>query len=60
MVKIPQFFPLQSGQKVLTMEWIDGIRCTDPQGIRDAGIDVDNFIKVGPAECCPPRYRHAF
>ena len=46
-VKIPKFYPAQSGARILTMEWIDGVRCTDPDGIRAAGIDVDNFIKVG-------------
>ena len=46
-VKIPKFYPEQSGPRILTMEWIDGVRCTDPEGIRAAGIDVDNFIKVG-------------
>jgi predicted unusual protein kinase regulating ubiquinone biosynthesis (AarF/ABC1/UbiB family) len=46
-VKIPKFFPMESGKKILTMEWIDGVRCTDPAGIRAAGIDIDNFIKVG-------------
>ena len=29
------------------MEWIDGVRCTDPAGIKAAGIDVDEFIRVG-------------
>lgn len=36
-----------SGLKVLVMEWIDGIRCTDPQEIKDAGVDVPAFIAVG-------------
>ena len=46
-VKIPKYYEEYSGSKILTMEWIDGIRCTDPQGIIDAGIDVEDFIKVG-------------
>ena len=46
-VKIPRFYQSLSGSKMLTMEWIDGVRCTDPRGIRDAGIDVDEFIRVG-------------
>lgn len=29
------------------MEWIDGLRCTNPQGIRTSGIDVDEFIRCG-------------
>ena len=46
-VKIPKFYPNLSGARVLVMEWIDGVRCTDPQGIRSAGVDVDKFIEVG-------------
>lgn len=30
-VKIPLVYKQLSGQQVLVMEWIDGIRCTDPQ-----------------------------
>jgi predicted unusual protein kinase regulating ubiquinone biosynthesis (AarF/ABC1/UbiB family) len=30
-VKIPHVYRDLSGPKVLVMEWIDGIRCTDPQ-----------------------------
>lgn len=46
-VKIPLVYKQLSGPQVLIMEWIDGIRCTDPQGIKDAGIDVEAFITVG-------------
>ena len=46
-VKIPKFYKQYSGPKVLVMEWIDGIRCTDPAAIRASGIDVDAFIRVG-------------
>lgn len=30
-VKIPQVYKQLSGSRVLVMEWIDGIRCTNPQ-----------------------------
>lgn len=46
-VKIPLVYKQLSGQQVLVMEWIDGIRCTDPQAIKNAGIDVEAFITVG-------------
>eukprot|EP00238_Polyblepharides_amylifera_P002335 CAMPEP_0196592738 /NCGR_PEP_ID=MMETSP1081-20130531/73651_1 /TAXON_ID=36882 /ORGANISM="Pyramimonas amylifera, Strain CCMP720" /LENGTH=579 /DNA_ID=CAMNT_0041916513 /DNA_START=382 /DNA_END=2121 /DNA_ORIENTATION=- len=46
-VKIPMVYTQYSGSQVLVMEWINGVRCTDPQGIRDAGIDVEEFIRVG-------------
>ncbi len=29
------------------MEWIDGLRCTDPAGIRASGLDLSQFIRCG-------------
>ncbi|XP_044472506.1 protein ACTIVITY OF BC1 COMPLEX KINASE 1, chloroplastic isoform X2 [Mangifera indica] len=46
-VKIPRVYKQLSGSRVLVMEWIDGIRCTDPQAIKSAGIDVDGFLTLG-------------
>ncbi|XP_054788805.1 protein ACTIVITY OF BC1 COMPLEX KINASE 1, chloroplastic [Prosopis cineraria] len=46
-VKIPQVYKQLSGNRVLVMEWIDGIRCTNPQAIKEAGIDMDGFLTVG-------------
>jgi hypothetical protein len=36
-----------AGRQVLVMEWIDGLRCTDPDGIRASGLDVEQFIRCG-------------
>ncbi|XP_021744355.1 protein ACTIVITY OF BC1 COMPLEX KINASE 1, chloroplastic-like [Chenopodium quinoa] len=46
-VKIPKVYKQYSGSRVLVMEWIDGIRCTDPQAVRDSGLDMDGFLTVG-------------
>ncbi|KAL6003921.1 Protein ACTIVITY OF BC1 COMPLEX KINASE 1, chloroplastic [Asimina triloba] len=46
-VKIPQVYRQLSGRQVLVMEWIDGIRCTNPQAIKEAGLDVNGFLTVG-------------
>ena len=46
-VKIPWVRKDLSGGRMLTMEWIDGLRCTDPDGIRASGLDVDEFIRCG-------------
>ncbi|CAH9138320.1 unnamed protein product [Cuscuta epithymum] len=46
-VKIPRVYKQLSGPHVLVMEWIDGIRCTDPEAIKGAGIDIDGFLTVG-------------
>ncbi|KMT17724.1 hypothetical protein BVRB_2g034760 [Beta vulgaris subsp. vulgaris] len=46
-VKIPNVYKQYCGSRVLVMEWIDGIRCTDPQAIRESGIDMGGFLTVG-------------
>ena len=46
-VKIPWVRPDLCGARVLVMEWIDGLRCTDPAGIRASGLDVSQFIRCG-------------
>ncbi|CAM8916440.1 unnamed protein product [Rhodiola kirilowii] len=46
-VKIPKVYKNLSGSRVLVMEWIDGIRCTNPQAIKDEGIDINGFLTVG-------------
>ncbi|KAK9983982.1 hypothetical protein SO802_033507 [Lithocarpus litseifolius] len=46
-VKIPRVYKKLCGSRVLVMEWIDGIRCTDPQAIKEGGIDVNGFLTVG-------------
>ncbi|CAL0333031.1 unnamed protein product [Lupinus luteus] len=46
-VKIPLAYKQLSGPRVLVMEWIDGIRCTNPKAIKEAGIDLDGFLTIG-------------
>jgi len=46
-VKIPWVNQELSGAQMLVMEWIEGVRCTDLDGIRASGIDVEEFMRVG-------------
>ena len=46
-MKIPWVRQDLCGQRVLVMEWIDGIRCTDPAAIRASGLDMREFIRSG-------------
>jgi len=46
-IKIPWVQSDLCGKRVLVMEWIDGIRCTDPQAIKSSGLDVGGFIRCG-------------
>ncbi|XRA98415.1 ABC1-like kinase 8 [Pycnococcus provasolii] len=45
-VKIPICYRNLSGRDVIVMEWIDGIRCTDPEAI-SRELDRDTFIRTG-------------
>jgi len=46
-VKIPWVRRDLCSPKVIVMEWISGVRCTDPDAIRASGISVDAFIRCG-------------
>ena len=45
-VKVPSIYWRYSSQTVLTLEWIDGIKLTDIEGVRKAGLDRDKLIKA--------------
>lgn len=47
LVKIPWVRRDLSGPQVLVMEWIDGVRCTDVEGLKTSGIDLEAFIRTG-------------
>ena len=46
-VKVPIIYKQYSSNKVLTLEWIDGIKLTDLDKLEAAGLDADNLIKIG-------------
>lgn len=46
-VKIPKVFPELTSKRLITMEWIDGVKSSDLAGLRRAGVDVDAFIRNG-------------
>ena len=50
MVKVPKIYWSHTSTKVLTMEWIDGVKLSDDIGLRNAGLDPIDFIDIG-IEC---------
>ncbi len=46
-VKVPSIYWRYTSRTVLTLEWINGIKLTDLEGIRKAGLDRDKLIKAG-------------
>jgi predicted unusual protein kinase regulating ubiquinone biosynthesis (AarF/ABC1/UbiB family) len=45
-VKVPSIYWRYSSRNVLTLEWIDGIKLTDLEGVKRAGLDRDKLIKA--------------
>ena len=39
-----------TSRRVLTMEWIEGVKLTDKEGMRRLGLSVVDFVDVG-IEC---------
>ncbi|NJL87750.1 MAG: AarF/ABC1/UbiB kinase family protein, partial [Leptolyngbyaceae cyanobacterium SM1_1_3] len=45
-VKVPQIYWRYSSHRVLTLEWIDGLKLTDAERIRQAQLDQNKLIEV--------------
>lgn len=46
-VKVPAIYWQYSSRRVLTLEWIDGIKLTETDRIKAAGLNTDEIIKIG-------------
>jgi predicted unusual protein kinase regulating ubiquinone biosynthesis (AarF/ABC1/UbiB family) len=46
-VKIPTIYWDYSSHRVLTLEWIDGLKLTNTDSVREAGLDRDLLIGIG-------------
>lgn len=46
-IKVPLMYRNFSSRRVLTMEWINGIKLTDAEGIKAAGLNSDDFVRIG-------------
>ncbi|MCC0178345.1 AarF/ABC1/UbiB kinase family protein [Waterburya agarophytonicola K14] len=46
-VKVPVIYNQYSSSRILTLEWINGIKLTDLDKLAAAGLDADNLIRIG-------------
>jgi len=46
-VKVPEIYWRYTSRRVLTLEWIDGYKLTETEGLEAAGIDPNQIIEVG-------------
>jgi predicted unusual protein kinase regulating ubiquinone biosynthesis (AarF/ABC1/UbiB family) len=48
-VKVPLIYWRYTSQRVITLEWIDGIKLTDIAAVKRAGLDRDKLIRIAVA-----------
>ncbi len=46
-IAVPKIYNNTTSRRVLTMEWIDGIKLTNLEGVKKLGIDPDEMIEIG-------------
>jgi predicted unusual protein kinase regulating ubiquinone biosynthesis (AarF/ABC1/UbiB family) len=46
-IYVPRIYWQYSGRRVLTMEWINGVKLTNPKEIREMGLDARYMVEVG-------------
>jgi predicted unusual protein kinase regulating ubiquinone biosynthesis (AarF/ABC1/UbiB family) len=47
LIKVPKIYWDYSSQRVLTLEWINGIKLTDIAAVEAEGLDLDALIQIG-------------
>ncbi|MEM8641296.1 MAG: AarF/ABC1/UbiB kinase family protein [Cyanobacteria bacterium P01_G01_bin.54] len=59
-IYIPRIYWQYSGRRVLTMEWIEGIKLTQVKAIQAQGIDATYLVEVGVACSLRQLLEHGF
>ncbi len=59
-VKVPAIYWRYSSNRVLTLEWIHGLKLTDTEQIKKAGLDSDSLIRIGVTSGLQQLLEHGF
>lgn len=46
-IAVPRIYREATSRRVLTMEWIDGVKLTNLEAVRGLGVDPDDLVQVG-------------
>ncbi|MBM5825118.1 MAG: AarF/ABC1/UbiB kinase family protein [Cyanobacteria bacterium M_surface_10_m2_119] len=46
-IAVPRIYREATSRRVLTMEWIDGVKLTNLAAVRGLGVDPDDLVQVG-------------
>jgi predicted unusual protein kinase regulating ubiquinone biosynthesis (AarF/ABC1/UbiB family) len=59
-VKVPSIYWRHTSKCVLTLEWINGIKLTDMESVKAAGLDTNSLIEVGVRSGLRQLLEHGF
>ena len=59
-IAVPLIFKEATSRRVLTMEWIDGVKLSNLQAVRKLGIDPDDMVEVGVSCSLQQLLEHGF
>ncbi|MCX5950494.1 MAG: AarF/UbiB family protein [Cyanobacteria bacterium] len=57
-IAVPAIYHEATSRRVLTMEWIDGVKLTNLEAVRNLGIDPNEMVQVG-VDCSLQQLREA-
>jgi ubiquinone biosynthesis protein len=57
-VKIPFSYAALSTERVLVMEWLEGVPLSDPAAVRASGVDLANLARMGAEAYLEMIFRH--
>ena len=59
-IPVPTIYREATSRRVLTMEWIDGVKLTNLEAVRALGIDPDDMVEVGVSCSLQQLLEHGF
>ncbi|MEO1002106.1 MAG: AarF/ABC1/UbiB kinase family protein [Cyanobacteria bacterium J06638_7] len=59
-IAVPRIHHQATSRRVLTMEWIDGVKLTNLEAVRAQGVDPDELVRVGVSCSLQQLLEHGF
>ena len=59
-IAVPKIYRAATSRRVLTMEWIDGIKLTNIDAVKNLGIDPNEMIEIGVSCSLQQLIEHGF
>ena len=59
-IAVPHIYHQATSRRVLTMEWIEGVKLTNLEAVRGIGVDPDDMVKIGVSCSLQQLLEHGF